>query len=73
MIRKKDHVRAFRDINDENIAYFQWALQNENWEAVYDQENVNTKFNTFHNTFLTIVENSFPLVYKKKRKTPING
>jgi hypothetical protein len=33
---------------------------------VYNQENVNIKFNIFHNTFLLILENSFPLVYKKK-------
>jgi hypothetical protein len=38
VIRKRDHVRAFKDINDENIAYFQRALQNENWEAVYNEE-----------------------------------
>jgi hypothetical protein len=30
VMRQSDYVRAFRDINDENIAYFQWALQNEN-------------------------------------------
>jgi hypothetical protein len=27
------------------------------------------KFNVFHNTFLLILENSFPLVYKKKKNT----
>jgi hypothetical protein len=32
------HVRAFRDISDDNIAYFQRALQNENWQEVYNQE-----------------------------------
>jgi hypothetical protein len=62
-------MRAFRDISDENIAYFQRALQNENWQEVYNQEDINTKFNKFHNTFLVIVENSFPLVHKRKKDT----
>jgi hypothetical protein len=67
--RKSIHVRAFRDISDENIAYFQWALQNENWQEVYNQEDINTKFNKFHNTFFVIPENSFPLVHKTKKDT----
>jgi hypothetical protein len=48
-------------------AYFQWALKNGNWEEVYNQENVYMKFNSFHHIFLVILENSFALVYKKKR------
>jgi hypothetical protein len=59
-MRQSDCVRAFRDINEENIAY---------WVEVYNQENVTMKFNIFHNTFLLILENSFPLVYKKKKDT----
>jgi late competence protein required for DNA uptake (superfamily II DNA/RNA helicase) len=27
------------------------------------------KFNKFHNTFLVVLENSFPFVYKKKKDT----
>jgi late competence protein required for DNA uptake (superfamily II DNA/RNA helicase) len=50
-------------------AYFQRALQTENWVEVYNQENVNRKFNIFHNTCLLILEDSFPLVYKKKKDT----
>jgi hypothetical protein len=34
--RKSNHVRASRDIKDENIVYFQRALQNENWQEVYN-------------------------------------
>jgi adenylate cyclase class IV len=64
-------LRAFRDINEENIAYFQRTLQNENWEEDYNQENVNMKFNKFHTTFLVIRETGFPLVYKKKKDTNI--
>ncbi|PNF22769.1 hypothetical protein B7P43_G06670 [Cryptotermes secundus] len=67
VMRQSDHVRAYRDINEENIVCFQRALQNENWIEVYNQENVNMKFNIFHNIFLSIFENSFPIVYKKKK------
>jgi hypothetical protein len=63
---QSEHVKAFREINEEKIANFQLALQNENWEEVYNQEIVNRKFNSFLNTFLLIFENSFPLVFKKK-------
>ena len=63
---QSEQVNAFREINEEKIANFQLALQNENWEEVYNQENVNRKFNIFLNTFLLIYENSFPLVFKKK-------
>jgi hypothetical protein len=35
-------------------AYFQWTFRNKNWEEAYNQENVNMKFNIFHNTFLVI-------------------
>jgi hypothetical protein len=42
MIQSK-HVNAFREINEEKIANFQLAVQNENWEEVYNQENVNRK------------------------------
>jgi hypothetical protein len=69
VIRQVDYVRVSRDINDENLACFQRALQAENWTEVYNQENVNMKFNIFHNTFLLILENSFPLVFKKKKDT----
>jgi hypothetical protein len=44
----------------------QFELQNENWEEVYNQENVNGKFNIFLKIFVLNFENSFPLVYKKK-------
>jgi hypothetical protein len=33
---------------------------------MYNQENVNNKFNIFFNIFLLNFENNFPLVYKKK-------
>jgi hypothetical protein len=56
-----DCTRSSREINEENTAYFQWALKNKNWEELYNHENVNMKFNIFHNIFLVIFENSFPL------------
>jgi hypothetical protein len=63
---QSEHVKAFREINEEKIENFQLALQNENWDEVYNEENVNRKCNSFLNTFLLIFENNFPLVFKKK-------
>jgi hypothetical protein len=60
------HKYVFREINEEKNTLFQFGLQNENWE-VYNQENVNSKLNMFHNIFLLNFENSFLLVYKKKK------
>jgi hypothetical protein len=47
------HKYAFRE-TEEKITTFKFALQNENWEEVYNQENVNSKFNIFLNVFLLI-------------------
>jgi hypothetical protein len=64
--KRNKHVGALREIDEENTANFQLALQNKNLEQVYKQENLNRKFNIFHNIFLLIFENSFPLVVKKE-------
>jgi hypothetical protein len=65
------HKYAFRYINDKKITNFQSALQNENWK-VYKQENVKSKFNIFLHISLLNFENSFPLVYKKKKNVTNN-
>lgn len=40
-----------RQSNEEIIKYVQFALENENWEVVYKQDNINSKFNKFLNIF----------------------
>jgi uncharacterized membrane protein len=40
-----------RQINDKTIKNFQSELENENWEEVYLQNDVNDKFNIFLTTF----------------------
>jgi hypothetical protein len=64
--KQTKHQYICREINKETITNFQIALQNENWEDVYDYGNVNSKFNIFLNIFLLNYVNSFPLVHKKK-------
>jgi hypothetical protein len=50
-VMQSKHENAFREMNEGKIANFQLAVQNENWEEVYNQENVNRKFNIFLNIF----------------------
>jgi hypothetical protein len=40
-----------RQINVETIKNFQLALENENWEEIYKQDNVTSEFNIFLNIF----------------------
>jgi hypothetical protein len=71
-IMQNKHKYAFREINEETIINFQSALQNENWEEVYNQKNVNRKFNIFLNISLLNFENNFPLVYNKREDVTNN-
>ena len=40
-----------RQANEETIKNCHFALENENWEEVYKQDNINNKFNKFLNIF----------------------
>jgi hypothetical protein len=42
---------------------FQLLLQNETWESVYKDKDINNKYNSFLYTFLNIFEASFPIKY----------
>jgi hypothetical protein len=53
-----------RQINEETIKNFQLGLENENWDEIYKQDNVNSKFNIYLNTFLIKYEYCFPVIYK---------
>lgn len=56
-----------RVINEESLKDFEAKLKNETWESVYDSDDMNSKFNAFHNTFLNIFESSFPVKYKNSQ------
>jgi hypothetical protein len=53
------HKYALREINVEKITNFRSAPQNENWEEVYNQENVNNTCNTFLHISLLNFETAF--------------
>jgi hypothetical protein len=62
-----------RIINTETITNFQSLLQQQTWDAVYKADNVNSKFSLLLKTFLTIYENSFPIVCKRYENTNNNS
>jgi hypothetical protein len=47
VIKQIRHKYTYREINKEIITKFQISLRNENWEEVYDHENVNSKGKAF--------------------------
>ena len=47
----------------ETTCYFQEQLLQESWENVFSTKDVNSSFNKFLNTFLIILEASFPYIY----------
>jgi len=59
------HKCKLRQINEDTIQNFQLALENENWEEVYKQDNINSKFSTFLNIFLIKYENSFAVTQRR--------
>ena len=64
------HKYELRQINEDTIQNFKLALENENWEEIYKQDNINSKFTTFLNIFLIKYENSFQI---KQRRYVNNG
>jgi hypothetical protein len=65
-------MMKLRIINTETITNFQPLLEQEMWNAVYKADNVN-KFSLFLKTFLTIYENSFPIVCKRYENSNNNN
>jgi hypothetical protein len=58
------HKYELRQINEDTIQNFQLALENENWEEIHKQDNINSKFNAF-NIFLIKYENSFAVTQRR--------
>jgi len=61
------HTDIKRKINKYTIADFQWKLDHETWEQVFDGNDVNKIFNSFLNIFLRIYYSSFPLAQVKSK------
>ena len=49
-----------------SLGHFQKLLQEETWETVYQEHDINCIFNTFLRVYLNIFEASFPIVYLNK-------
>jgi hypothetical protein len=56
-----------RVINKESITKFQFVLSWEQWEDIFENEDVNTMFNNFLNTYLRCFYASFPIIIKKSK------
>jgi superoxide dismutase len=48
----KNNNITVRDINDHSILEFQLLMSYENWEEIFEEDDVNISFNKFHNTFI---------------------
>ena len=67
-MQKQPHeTRIIRNFNKCSIDDFKIKLSYEIWDNIFGGNDVNSKFNNFHNTFLRIFYSSFP---KKKTQVP---
>jgi hypothetical protein len=57
----KTYHHTKRLINEFTIYEFQMNLSYESWDAIFTDENVDSVFNSFLNTYLRIFYHSFPL------------
>jgi hypothetical protein len=57
-----------RIINDETTVQFKHLLEDEMWEPVFKNRDINYKFNSFLFTFLKIFEARFPVQSKSVRR-----
>ena len=57
----KAHHYTKRLINEFTISEFKLNLSYESWDEIFTEENVDSVFNSFLNTYLRIFHHSFPL------------
>jgi hypothetical protein len=60
---KHKNTHKVKLIVRETMNYFHEQLSQESWEDVFSTNDVNSSFNKFFNTFLSIFEASFPYKY----------
>jgi hypothetical protein len=65
---KDNHTNFVRNINNSTVYDFQMKLIYENWEPVFDSDDINASFNAFLNIFLRHFYSSFPLIQVCKFK-----
>jgi hypothetical protein len=63
---KDNHTNVIRNINDTTVYDFQMKLSYENWEPVFNSDDINASFNAFLNIFLRHFCSSFPLIQVRK-------
>jgi hypothetical protein len=64
----KNEVLIKRNINDHNIAEFKMKLNYENWESVFNNNDINTSFNQFLNILLRYFYELFSKTARHKYK-----
>ena len=62
---QSDRLKTVRKVDKHAINEFVYALSNESWDNVFNNNDVNFMFNSFLNTFLRIFHSSFPLIRTK--------
>ncbi|GFG36110.1 hypothetical protein Cfor_03752, partial [Coptotermes formosanus] len=65
---KDNHTNFIRNINNSTVYDFQMKLSYENWEPIFNSDDVNASFNAFFNIFLRHFYSSFPLIQVHKFK-----
>jgi len=69
---QSDRLKTIRKVDKHTINEFIYALSNESWDNVFNNNDVNVMFNSFLNTFLRIFHSSFPLIRTKIRNYKFN-
>jgi hypothetical protein len=74
----KSHISSFyktyeRQINEDNIQEFLYLLQQEPWQEVYREVDVNEKYNKFLGNFLYYYNIAFPLMLTSKAKKELRN
>jgi hypothetical protein len=54
------HAIITRSVNKDSTAEFLYKLSNENWESIYELNDVNEMFNLFLHHYLLVYESCFP-------------
>jgi hypothetical protein len=65
---KDNHTNFIRNINNSTVYDFQMKLSYENWEPVFNSDDINASFSAFLSIFLRHFYSSFPLIQVREFK-----
>jgi len=65
--------KRVHSINNQTLNNFLLMLQEENWESVYNTNNINEMFNNFQNTLIRNSDNSFSVITTGNRHKVLTG